>query len=253
MSVEAELDVPPREEEGRLYEAVARRMLEDVLAGVFVAGGALPNERSLTSRYGVSRTVLREAVQDLTRRGVLDVRHGAGTFVRPLPEWDFLDPMLLGPIERSGSIGLILRDLLEARRMIEGEAVALAAVRATEPQRRYLKDLVARMRSMPADDQRQLDLDVAFHGAIVVASNNVVLQRLADRVSGLVRAVVLEHYDELMGPERIVSIATHELILTAIETRNPERARAALLAHLQRLENTAAGRTADPPPGKPSE
>lgn len=246
MAVAVELSPASREAEGRLYETVARAIVTDVLADQYRFGQALPNERDLTTRYGVSRTVLREAIQDLTRRRVLDVRHGSGTFVRPLPEWDFFDPMLLGPIESSGSIGLIVQDLLEARRMIEGEAVALAAIRATEEQRMILRGLVAEMRALPSDDKRQIELDVAFHRAIVVASNNVVLQRLADRVSGLVRAVVLEHYDDLMGKESIVSTATHELILTAIEIRNPERARTALLAHLQRLENIAAARVLPP-------
>jgi len=236
----------PREAEGRLYEAVARSIVVDVLASRYRFGQPLPNERELTARYGISRTVLREAIQDLTRRSVLDVRHGAGSFVRPLPEWDFFDPMLLGLIESSGSIRFIVQDLLEARRMIEGEAVALAAMRATDEQRAALRALVAAMRSLPPDDKRQTELDVAFHRAIVVASNNIVLQRLADRVSGLVRAVVLEHYDDLMGDDSMVSTATHELILKAIDSRNPERARTALLAHLQRLENIAAARAVEP-------
>src|SRR5580698_8058770 len=108
-----------------------REQLVDVLGGDIVGGrlqpgDLLPGEDVLLTRYNVSRTVLREALNVLSGKGLLDARPRRGTIVRPRADWSQLDPAILGwhddPTETAGNN---LEHLMELRRIIEPPAAAL--------------------------------------------------------------------------------------------------------------------------------
>ncbi|MGE0005613.1 MAG: FadR/GntR family transcriptional regulator [Parvibaculaceae bacterium] len=231
------------ERPSRLYERVAKTLIGWVLDGTYSPGQALPNDYELCDRLDVSRTVIREAIQALALRGVLEVQHGAGTYFKPRENWDLLDALILEVMEETGAIAAVVCDILDVRRAMEAEAVALASMRATHEDIAGLQDLLQRMEKPAIEDDEYLDLDVAFHSAIVFASRNLIARHFIRQISGLVRLMMAAHNTQrkaVIAQSRLVSNAGHRTILRAIEERNPERARAAMLVHVQTLERAAA-------------
>src|ERR1700679_4064714 len=118
-----------------LREQLVEQLGGDIVRGRLLPGEALPNEEELLARYDVSRTVLREALNVLAGKGLLDARPKRGTLVRPRAEWSQLDPAILawrGDGHASGTpedVDRSLDQLMEVRRIIEPAAAALAASR----------------------------------------------------------------------------------------------------------------------------
>src|SRR5579875_335848 len=119
-----------------LREQLVEQLGGDIVCGRLLPGQVLPSEEALLRRYGVSRTVLREALNVLSAKGLLDARPRRGTIVRPRCDWSQLDPEILGwrddPAAPSGGNP---DHLLELRRIIEPPAAALAAQRAAAEDR----------------------------------------------------------------------------------------------------------------------
>ena len=122
----------------RLYEQIAKKLAQSIASGEYELGQRLPSERELAQTFAVSRPTVREAIIALELDGLVDVRLGSGVYVKnrqpPEGEEGVKD---IGPFE-----------LLEARRSIEGEACALAAMRIDDAQLKELTDLIAEMREV---------------------------------------------------------------------------------------------------------
>ena len=141
-------------EAGRLYERVAQDLSGKIAAGQYALGQRLPSERDLAQAYAVSRPTIREAIIAMELDGLVEVRLGSGVYVAAkLPRGGTAGEMDVGPFE-----------LLEARRAIEGETCALAAVLITTEQLDELQGLVAEMQ---AENSRDVvmseDADRRFH------------------------------------------------------------------------------------------
>ncbi|MER3556407.1 MAG: hypothetical protein C4331_19270 [Meiothermus sp.] len=115
----------------QLHHRVVEDLIRSIIHGELPADHVLPPENLLAEQYGVSRTVVREAVRLLVSKGMLKVRQGSGTRVLGPEHWDFLDPAILFEQVRSGAGAEMLDEILESRRIIEGNAAALAARRRT--------------------------------------------------------------------------------------------------------------------------
>jgi len=142
-------------------------------------GDQLPNADDWSAAYGVSRTVLREAIKVLAGKGMVESRPRTGTRVRPRKDWNFLDPDVL--VWRYGSRTTIeeARSLFELRRAIEPTAGALAAQRATVKQISELRLLLVEMETAGDDGERFAIPDLAFHQAILRMSGNELIGSLA--------------------------------------------------------------------------
>lgn len=217
---------------GRLHHHVVRELAAAILGEQLHPGTPLPREADLAARFGVSRTVIREAVMALTQKGLLVVRHGAGTYVTNPARWDPLDPLLLEVMEETGAVRLFLEDLLDVRRMVETEAAALAAERARADDLQSLRDLYARMAHPAITPDAYLEADIAFHQALLGASHNQVLRRLAEPLRGLLRLLMTLRVRALGPDVPPDSLAGHAAILAAVEQQDPEAARAAMRRHL---------------------
>src|ERR687897_23130 len=97
-------------------------LVEDIARGRIAPGDWLPREVDLAGRFGVSRGVARETIRALEERGVVAVRHGRGARVLPLEDWDLLDERVLGALLAGGRAEEVIREALECRRLLEGEA-----------------------------------------------------------------------------------------------------------------------------------
>ena len=136
------------------------------------SGAPFPTEAELCERYNASRPVLREAVKMLAAKGLLVGRKRAGTLVQPEDQWNLLDPdVLRWMLQREFSIDLLI-DFTEIRMAIEPRAARLAAHSASGPQRAAIVSAIDLMSAADRGEEDALEADIAFHIAVLKASNN---------------------------------------------------------------------------------
>lgn len=158
-----------------LPDQVAQMILERIATGKLLPGHRLPSQRELAQSMGVGLAVIREAVQRLMALNVVEASHGSGTTVRPFRWMPLIyDPSLFQlAVQRIG-----VRDLWEARRLLEGQVIRLAAERATDANLRALREVLDRARPLPGDYESSQALNREFHLAMAKAGQNAVLEDL---------------------------------------------------------------------------
>jgi DNA-binding FadR family transcriptional regulator len=204
------------------------RIRDRIVSGRYRPGDRLPPEHVLAAEIGVSRNALREAVRALRLVGVLDVRHGDGTYVTALQP----DSLLGG----TGFVAELLTgdtvlELYEARRILEPALAALAAARVDEATLDALDHLLDVMESAEGFEERMVDADMAFHRTISRASGNTLLASLIDNLSGrTLRLRVIRGRTEPGLVER--TRLEHRAIYQALVDRDPDMARTAAAMHI---------------------
>lgn len=195
-------------------------------------GDRLPSEGELCERLGVSRGSLREAIRMLAALGVLDTRHGSGTYVGELRAADLISGMSL-------TVGLLplpsILELYELRRALESHAASLAAARVDDETLRDLDALLERLEESEAADEEQSDLDHEFHMRVASLSGNQALERLLAVLRARSRAYSIfatEDAEEI----KVLSDAGHRAILRALVARDPVAAAAAAAGHVAQTE-----------------
>jgi GntR family transcriptional repressor for pyruvate dehydrogenase complex len=213
---------------GRLYLAVVDYLREAIDSGVYPVGGRLPSERELAEELGVSRPVVREAIIVLESRGLVQTRHGAGVFVQTAAEShsDVSVDSDSGPFE-----------VIEARRLLEGETAALAAELVTERQIAELQRLIDRIGDMRLDEATREKADRAFHVALVRVTDNDVLVGMVEKLWDMRYQSALCEYFFRRARESGIEppVDEHQKVLDALKARDPEAARAAMREHLARV------------------
>ena len=219
------------------------KIKEMIISGELHPGDRLPRESDLAQRLGLSRSSLREAVRALSLVRILDVRQGDGTYVTSLDAALLLDALsFVVELHHDRSV----LDLLEARRLLEGEAAALAAQRIAPAQ---VAELHALLDAMPGcvDVEEFVENDISFHGTIAAAAGNSVLSKLLESLSGrTIRARIWRGITEGGAIDR--TVAEHRAICDAIERGSPELARAWMAVHLASVEAWLR-QAVEPPPG----
>jgi len=212
----------------RLYEQVAEQISALVARGEFVPGDRLPPERNLARSLKVSRPVVREAMLALELAGLVEVRTGAGTYVKSAGR----APVRLfnsgpGPLE-----------LLAARRLIEGEVAALAASTAGADDIDALKGLISKLKSETAAGRTGVEPDREFHFRLAQSTRNTVLAGIVDHLWDGMTGPILNRFHELTnrpGKHR-TNIADHEAIVAAVASGDAEKARRAMADHVAHVE-----------------
>lgn len=201
-----------------------------------------PTEAELSKQHGVSRSVTREAVKMLSAKGLLSARPRQGTVVQPPSRWNLFDADVLNwLLERKFSLEL-LAHFNQLRNSIEPAAAALAAQHADQAGVEAIRAGFARMRAAEAGDDDTLEADIAFHLAILRASANPFFAQFRDVVATALRTSI-RFTNRIKG--RTADLAAHEAVKIAIEQRDAERARRAMLAIIDDvmllIEKTAGG------------
>src|SRR6476619_820048 len=147
-----------RERSRQVSEIVADDIIAYIKREGLKRGDRLPTEPEMMQTYGVSRTALREAIKVLGSSGVIEVRHGHGTFVLETQSLIVTPPLDLGALFTRQTY----LDVAEARTAIESEVAKLAAMRATPQDIRELEALHGQMKSLP-EDAAFTDYDVKLH------------------------------------------------------------------------------------------
>lgn len=186
---------------------------------------AFPTEAELAKRHGVSRSVTREAVKMLTAKGLLSARPRQGTIVQPTTSWNLFDTdVLRWLLERQFSVDL-LKQFSQLRVAIEPEAAALAAQFGRPEELKRISEGLDRMAAAERGEDDTLEADIAFHVAILWASNNPFYAQFRDVVSTALRTSI-RFTNRIKG--RTASVADHAAVRDAIDARDPDAARSAM-------------------------
>ncbi|MDH6112077.1 DNA-binding FadR family transcriptional regulator [Kitasatospora sp. MAP12-15] len=216
-----------------LVDLAIEQLREQLAAGAWAVGEQIPTEHELAERLQVGRNTVREAIRVLVHAGMLVSRQGEGTFVRSTS-----DPAsVLRGVQRSG-----VRDVLEVRAALEAEAARLAAVRHTSEDLDRMRAALAREAEVIAAHAERVgreatvEHDLEFHTAVVEAAHNPALTEVYRYFSASVRESMRTAFGDHEMPE--VVVATHQALVDAIATGDPELAEVACRALL--AEPTAA-------------
>lgn len=216
---------------------MAEQLLQLVLDGTFPIGGTLPSEAELAGRFGVSRLTVREAIRSLASTRIIQVRQGRSSVISPTSEWSPLDGRLLAARSRLHPDPLLLpMRLLEARRAVE---VAIAEHAAQRRQESHVERLTALHEEMvrahaAGDAATATEVDLAFHGLLFEAADNVFLEALFEPLSSVLRSL---RQETSSVPEiRSHALERHAAILRAVVAGDPRAAGDAMRAHLLQTE-----------------
>lgn len=217
---------------GTLTEHIIRQLANRIDTGVYGRGEKLPSEQALCQEFGVSRTVVREAVASLRLGGRLTARQGVGVFV-PEAEPRRVHFAIDGKDDVEEA-----RKILELRLAVETEAVVLATRRRTPKQLAEIAAAYDRFNTLgDAPSEALVEADIAFHLAIARATGNSHFPRLLEALGpDIILDLDLKH-GRLSQPDTRRSYLKkvgreHGTILSAISLGDPSRARAALKRHL---------------------
>ena len=210
-----------------LAASAFEQLISYVVNGEWKAGDRIPPERELCQQLGIARTSLREALKAMELIGMLDSRVGDGTFVCPRSE--FLSRPLLWAF--TGTDHAELRDIMEARMLLEKDLAGLAAERGSDEEIAKIGEAVEMMRASIAADASILDADMAFHLAVAAAAHNEVLRNAVQLLRNLMRRWI---YLKLLIPDVPSKVLKrHDTIYQAIRKRDGDAARAAMWKHLE--------------------
>ena len=224
----------PMVREAGLADRVADHMTERVLDGTLKRGNRLPPERILAEQFGVSRTVIREAVRTLVSKGLLETRGGSGTYVRSPDPAAVAESMSLLLRLHHGNTAIPYDKVHEVRLVLEVEIAGLAARRAQPDDLRAMERELERQRGADADRAAYVASDVAFHAALAAAAHNELFPVLLNSISDVMAEVRQLGFGVPSTHE--AAIMHHERILAAVTARDAPAAVRAMKAHLRDSE-----------------
>jgi DNA-binding FadR family transcriptional regulator len=155
-----------------LREQVLHAIGIRIISGELQPGDVLPKEDTLSKEYGVSRTVIREAVKGLAARGLVESRPKVGTIIRPRSEWQMLDPAVLEWVAASETTGEFMYNLAEVRQAIEPATAQLAARNATPEDIARMQAAYDGLVEAIDDGDAWAHADLEYHESIVAAAHN---------------------------------------------------------------------------------
>lgn len=221
------------ERDATLSARVAQEIEALIVGSRLAPGDRLLSERELGERFGVSRTVIREAVRALAAKGLLLVRTGDGTYVQDRSQASAAEA--LGRLLRLAGLSSPGRAhaIYEVRRPLEIEIAGLAAARATAEDLAALARFVAAARA-ERDQAAYVSADVQFHLALAAATRNQLFPALLDSVSGLMNAI--RELGIAVDGSREEGCRHHQLILERVAAHDEAGARRAMAAHMDDSE-----------------
>ncbi|KAA9369704.1 MULTISPECIES: FadR/GntR family transcriptional regulator [Ochrobactrum] len=212
----------------QLPARIASEIVRQITEGSFLPGHKLPTEHNLAQSFGVSRSVIREAIAQLRNEGLIETRQGVGAFVTEPDRRHAIriEPETLADRDH-------FQSLFQLRMALEIEAAGLAAVHHTAEDMCKLDEALSAMNGREKWTDEGISADLTFHRALAAATHNeyfpLVLGFIAERISQAIRAAraraVLEEIVE-------ITIAEHTAIRDAIALRDPLKAREVMRNHV---------------------
>ena len=200
---------------------------EAIVSGRYLPGASLPPEPLLCEEYGISRTVVREAVKSLVAKGLLITGPKLGTRVLPSDNWNWFDPDVVQWQSKIGLTREFLRDLQELRRVVEPAGVRLAAERATPADIAEIEAAYAGMKQAIEQGGDYVSHDLRFHQGLLRACHNRMVVQMSKALGALLRTSFEISTTRPDGPAS--SLPLHRAVLDAVIARDPKKAERASL------------------------
>jgi GntR family transcriptional repressor for pyruvate dehydrogenase complex len=220
----------------RLSKTVETQIEEAIRTRKLQSGTKLPTEFELCDQFGVSRTVIREALRTLSAKGYISVIKGKGIYVSSLTSESVMTPLqsfLQMHFERS-----YVLDIIHARQIIEPSMAALAAENHSKEDIAIIKKNIQDLNACQGDFTALAKLDMSFHLDIARASHNPLLPLLLEPIHRLMPNIKVSIYSAVKDAKES-AVEWHEKIYEAIASRKPEAARRAMIQHLEIAEKHA--------------
>jgi DNA-binding FadR family transcriptional regulator len=232
---------------------LTQRIVEELGVAVVTAhyseDNPFPVEAELCKQFGVSRSILREAVKMLTAKGLLGARPRQGTWVQPEENWNLLDPdVLRWLLERKLSVSL-LTEFTQMRLAVEPAAAAIAATFADPEDIADIYAAIDRMTAAERGMDDPLNSDIAFHVSILQASGNRFYYQLCDLIDSALKYSI-RTTNSYKGVQQ-ASIADHKKVADAIAAHAPEVAENAMRSMMKEALDLIRANTAGGQPVKP--
>lgn len=224
----------------RLTDKLAALLMQRIESGELAPDERLPTEQRLAEQFGVSRTVVREAVSRLKSIGMLTSRQGVGVFVAPRHQARALafDPSVLTSMDS-------VLQVVEVRRGLEADVAALAAQRMTSQKAKAIGDALAHLESCLPNGPEGVEADLQFHRSIARATDNPHYERLLGFLEQYQRdAMRITRTNEALDSDYLAQVRReHHAIAEAVMGGDASRAREAAMRHMvnaaDRLEHAA--------------
>ncbi len=208
----------------RLYEQVLERLRAYVSEAGLKAGDKLPAERELAASLGVSRASVKQAIVVLEVQGLVEARHGGGTYL-------VRDTLDVEPVEQLVERRKRLPEVLEAREALETKLAELAAERRTDDELADIRDSLDFMRDEIIGGGFGVEGDRRFHAAVTAAAHSSLLADFMKTIAGQITESRNESLRQPGRPHR--SLAQHTAIYEAIAAGDPKKAAAAMRKHVR--------------------
>ena len=200
-------------------------------------GMKLESEHELCTQFGVSRTVLREALRMLSARGLIRIEKGRGIFISQLSPETVTTPLEMYLHQHEGEYRSF--DIIRARQLIEPPIAAEAAIKHTQADAEQLTKDYDDMLACDGDSKKLAELDMAFHRHIAEACGNALVPLLIVPIYALMPSIK-HSVHQVIEEARYSAIEWHGRILKAIIDRNAEEARSNMAYHLIESERHIA-------------
>ncbi len=217
-------------EDKKVYQQIIEQLKDMIYQGELKKGDKLPSERALTKELNVSRSSLREAFSALEMIGLIESRHGEGTFIRENNDDRFLKPLsLLFMIEDN-----VDDDLIELRKIIEASVAKLVAWRAKQEEIEELKKCIESMEAAKGDIRKSSLADREFHYILAKASGNRLLYKFLNSISEVIDIYLSSAMERIVRDENKNNtfVRQHRDIYDAIKCGDKDLAEQAMREHL---------------------
>jgi DNA-binding FadR family transcriptional regulator len=192
---------------GGLPDRIAGEFGRRIVSGAIAPGDTLPIEPEIQREFAVSRTAVREAMRLLAGKGMTRSRRKTGTHVRPVADWNMLDPdVLLWHLEPQPSAEFI-RNLFEMRLIFEPVAAALAAHRIDDDGRARVRRAAEGIAANPRGSDGQVEADLNFHMTVLNATRNSLLLSLGSLIGSALAVTFQANWQRSTSP--VESVAMH--------------------------------------------
>ena len=208
---------------------VKETLLDWIRVGRYPAASQLPSVPQLVEQLGVSRTVVREALQALVGMDLIEMRPGMGSFVKSVPPEMIMNANVMASLIDTETMVYVVR----ARMVLESAVAALAAVEATEKDFAAMEAIVERFGPKGSAAEPVFAMTPAFHIAVAHATHNPILEEVIASFNALM-AKTGELLEKKAGSGyRAQEYASHRALLKVLKKRDPEAARKAMAEHVQ--------------------
>lgn len=214
---------------GNIFDATVETVRAFIDKGDLNPGDKLPSERELQEQFGVSRSILREALRVVESQGMINIIQGKGTYVRKPGLRTVIEPVQR--LINDGSI--TLGHLMQARKILEPQIARIACANMTDSQLLMLEKDYNEMTKYLDYPERYVESDKNFHSRLAVCTGNPVFIIMNWPLTNLISCFLPLFYERPGSPQKVC--LAHNSILDALKNRDPDAAEVAMKIHLSEV------------------